>query len=114
MNVYFIQAGDKGPIKIGVARSVERRLEALQTGNHEELRIITKIMCEGLAHAYATERKFHKMFKKYRIRGEWFKPKILNSNCLDTDMGIIEDRKKFGDRELDLSQLSIMREAGLI
>ena len=72
MYVYFIRAGSAGPIKIGVARSVESRLKTLQTGNHLELRLVTAIKCRDRVDAYNKEAQFHKMFERKRIRGEWF------------------------------------------
>jgi len=72
MCVYFVRAGSNGPIKIGVAKDVESRLETLQTGNHMELRIVTKIKCRSRQEAYDKESQFHKMFERKRIRGEWF------------------------------------------
>ena len=75
--VYYIQAGKRGPIKIGVARNVESRLDNLQTGNHEELRIISKVVCESMEAAYHMEKILHMNYKKHHIRGEWFKAKIV-------------------------------------
>ena len=78
MFVYFIQArNSKGPIKIGVAKDVERRLDSLQTANYQKLKIITVILCKSEANAYEMEKKLHHRFREYRIRGEWFSAKIL-------------------------------------
>lgn len=43
--VYFIQQGDYGYIKIGMAKKPERRLKTLQTSSPEPLRIVAT--CEG-------------------------------------------------------------------
>jgi excisionase family DNA binding protein len=68
--IYFIQAGDAGPIKIGYTlNSVANRLAGIQTGNHEELRIIG-VMPGGRA----TEAEIHEQIAQHRIRGEWFHP----------------------------------------
>lgn len=77
MYVYFIQAGENGPVKIGVANSVERRLDQLQTGNHLKLTILKKIKCLSKINAFYVESELHHEFRKYRIRGEWFKALIL-------------------------------------
>lgn len=66
--VYFIQAGQHGPIKIGVASNVRKRLAALQTGHHTSLRIIGTVPGDA-----ALERELHQRFAAHRIRGEWFK-----------------------------------------
>ncbi|MCH7716405.1 MAG: GIY-YIG nuclease family protein [Gemmatimonadetes bacterium] len=65
--VYFIAVGDEA-IKIGVAQNVEARMAALQTGNHEKLRLIGSIPGD-----VTTEKKFHRVFAKYHVHGEWFK-----------------------------------------
>lgn len=67
--VYFIQSGEEGPIKIGIARDPESRLAALQTGHHEELRLL------AITHGGADqEGAYHMQFAEHRIRGEWFEP----------------------------------------
>ena len=67
--VYFIQAGDGGPIKIGRAVDVIRRLHGLQAASWEELRLLS-------ATGAVTEREMHQRFASLRIRGEWFKPSV--------------------------------------
>lgn len=69
MSVYFIQAGDTGLIKIGHARSVTKRLAALQTGSAHNLRVIYE-MRGGLLE----EQGLHAAFAKHRAHGEWFHP----------------------------------------
>lgn len=78
MYVYFIQAGENGPVKIGVANNVNGRLDQLQTGNHLKLTILKKIKYLSKSNSYHIEGQLHHKFRKYRIRGEWFKPIILN------------------------------------
>lgn len=77
MYVYFIQAGENGPVKIGVANNVESRLDQLQTGNHLRLTILKKIKCLSKSNSYHIESQLHYKFRKHRIRGEWFKYIIL-------------------------------------
>ena len=72
MVVYFIRAGNKGAIKIGVASDLAKRLETLQTGNPFELKVLATIPCSSEQHAYDLERRMHKLFASKRIRGEWF------------------------------------------
>lgn len=67
--VYFIQEGDNGPIKIGKAVSVERRLNSLQTAHHKGLTILQVI--PGGAER---ESKIKKDLIKFKIKGEWFQP----------------------------------------
>jgi hypothetical protein len=68
--VYFIRAGEVGPIKIGHASSVglvESRRVTLQCGNHEQLTTILIVPGTGY-----TERYAHSVFADLHIRGEWF------------------------------------------
>lgn len=67
--IYFVQAGESGPIKIGLARSPKDRIKQLQAANHEELRLIA--VCDG---NHRKERQFHEAFAADHIHGEWFKP----------------------------------------
>lgn len=67
--VYFIQAGEGGPIKIGTAIDVARRLLVLQTGNVEPLTLLCDF--EG---GPEEERRLHRLFAADHLRGEWFRP----------------------------------------
>jgi hypothetical protein len=70
LTLYFVQAGAAGPIKIGVAQDVQRRVAQLQTGHYEKLTILATLRYVDLL----TERRVHGWLAKYRIRGEWFMP----------------------------------------
>ena len=74
MFVYFIQAGTKkGPIKIGYAKDVEKRMVELQVGCPFTLNLIFKLPAKSEKHAQALEAWFHDRWEKRHIRGEWFK-----------------------------------------
>jgi hypothetical protein len=67
--LYFLQAGDDGPIKIGCAVNVFERARYLQCGHYEELFIL------GLLDGdQSQEDRLHRMFAHLNIRGEWFQP----------------------------------------
>ena len=74
--IYFIQAGNDGPIKIGKAQSPEARRRELQTGNHEKLNLIKEIPGDA-----DRENSIHKDLGSYRYRdrSEWFRatPEVL-------------------------------------
>lgn len=76
--VYFIQA-ESGPVKIGVSRHPERRLEYLNTNHWEKLILVNAIYS---LKPYALERAMHDAFGNYRIRDdrEWFSPEILSED----------------------------------
>ena len=67
--VYFIQAGADGPIKIGIAGDSFCRLQELQTGHYEELRLLGFVAIEEYP-----EKDLHGRFADLHIRGEWFRP----------------------------------------
>lgn len=68
--VYFIQAGEGGPIKIGFTTgSPAARLASLQTGNPYPLKLIAAV--RG---AVEVETELHGRFGHLRMVGEWFRP----------------------------------------
>lgn len=69
MAVYFIQAGESGPVKIGTATCAWSRLDALQIANHAWLRML------GVMRGWHNEESAIQLrFAAYWIRGEWFEP----------------------------------------
>lgn len=68
-NIYFVQAGSGGPIKIGRADSVERRMRGLQTGCPQTLIVLA--VFRGPARI---ERDFHARLADHHLRGEWYRP----------------------------------------
>lgn len=68
--VYFVQAGESGPIKIGFTeKSLSNRIRSLQTGCPEVIRVLGTISGQR-----ETELKLHSRFKQHRKQGEWFDP----------------------------------------
>lgn len=65
--VYFLRASAQGPIKIGKARDITRRVATLQTALPDELHLLLTIPGYGHEEAW-----FHKRFEHLRLRGEWF------------------------------------------
>ena len=64
--VYFIQAGDNGPIKIGTSSVPEMHIDRLQQGNHEELRLIAVIPGDrSLAEKVRTDLKASELGRKW-------------------------------------------------
>lgn len=69
--IYFVQAGQRGPVKIGYVESpnmMDQRLRFLQTGNPEPLYVVTSLPGD-----LVRERELHAQFAEGRIRGEWFR-----------------------------------------
>lgn len=70
MAVYFVQAGEGGPIKIGfTGGNVSERIADIQTGCPFPLIALGTI--DG---GEAEERELHLRFRDKRLSGEWFTP----------------------------------------
>jgi hypothetical protein len=67
--VYFIQQGKGGPIKIGSAANPLQRMKTLQTGSPDKLYLLKSFKAGP-----DLESHLHKIFKKYKLNGEWYKP----------------------------------------
>lgn len=73
MNCYvYVIRNLSGAIKIGIADSVDRRLQSLQTGNHELLTVVYSLKVGSREIALAMERLFHERYAADSVRGEWF------------------------------------------
>ena len=72
-NLYVIQAVNGGPIKIGIADSINERVKQLQTGNPYELNVVDFI--DNVSPSL--EARLHKKYKDYRLHGEWFEDCVL-------------------------------------
>lgn len=69
-NIYFVQEGERGPVKIGFTENApEKRMMALQCGNSRKLFLLRHFVAEK-----AYERIIHRRFHEYKIHGEWFAP----------------------------------------
>lgn len=82
--IYFVRAGDNGPIKIGTTIDVGMRLKTFQT-------IIYNITLLGVIEGGRSEEKsLHEQFSTIRLSGEWFQdtPELLefiNENTVSLD-----------------------------
>jgi len=70
--VYFLLDQKSKALKIGKANDVEDRINKLQTGNPNKLRLMHFIECSSEEHSFVLEKQYHKKFKHLRISGEWF------------------------------------------
>lgn len=66
-HVYFVQAGEDGPIKIGWSQDVPRRIAELQVANASRLRLVG--MVRG---RMQDEAATHERFAHLRLGAEWF------------------------------------------
>ena len=68
----YVISSTRHYFKIGVARSPEKRLASLQTGNPESLYIEALIKCPSEKSAYDLESILHRRFSNRHVRNEWF------------------------------------------
>ena len=66
-NLYIIQSDLTGMIKIGRSKDPAKRLNQLQTGNPNKLKLIASFEGEGWK-----EKNLHERLEKFRLEGEWF------------------------------------------
>jgi len=110
--IYFMQAGKGGPIKIGKTHNLEQRLASIQVGNPLEVKVLfacsMKIICED---------DLHKMFREYKLNGEWFIPhgnilkkiKELMMRALDDNFNLPCTDKKFDVYEIYTSNFILKK-----
>jgi hypothetical protein len=67
MPVYFIRAGETGPVKIGWSHNPVARIRALDEGSPVPLRIIRLVDGD-----HQTERELHRRYRSLKLRREWF------------------------------------------
>ena len=67
--MYFVQAGENGPVKVGVSCDPYGRLHNLQTSHYEPLTLFGHLPGDE-----EVERRLHSFFAEDHIRGEWYRP----------------------------------------
>lgn len=67
-NVYFIEC--EGFIKIGYAKDLARKVSNTQVGNPFKVKLLASFKT---TRPHDDEATLHRMFKFYRVRGEWFR-----------------------------------------
>ena len=86
MIVYFIEARSSknqyhNPIKIGMTKDLKSRLVLIQNGNPFHLSCLFYIEVSTKEKARVLEKKYHNLFKKHRMMGEWFEGRIRGWKC---------------------------------
>jgi hypothetical protein len=66
--VYFVRAGEHGPVKVGFTADLQTRLRALQTGCPATLRLECQIVGTR-----AIEALLHDWLSGFHVRGEWYR-----------------------------------------
>lgn len=70
MVLYILSANNN--YKIGIAKSINRRVDILQTGNPYKISIVKTYTMNSEQDARLIEKKLHKKYDKHRMVGEWF------------------------------------------
>lgn len=74
--IYFIQSEHGGPVKIGRADDLAKRLQGLGTGRPDTL-----VLLGAVAGTVEDERRVHAALNVYREKGEWFSPSPMVMAC---------------------------------
>lgn len=93
--VYFIQEEGSNYVKIGSSRTPETRLKDIQVHNPRKLELVR--MIDGGDRA---ETILHAMFRKDRVRGEWFNISKELSQFMKEDDDHIFETIKFANNLL--------------
>jgi hypothetical protein len=67
--IYLIRASETGYYKIGVSIHPSKRIEQLQTGNADELKLLLVYESEF---SNKIEKHFHNRYSHLKREGEWF------------------------------------------
>ena len=70
MFVYLIKEENTEKYKLGVSMNPERRVKQLQTASSERLELRKKFKTN---YNYMLEKYLHRVFRKYKVIGEWYK-----------------------------------------
>lgn len=86
--VYLMQEIDTNNFKIGVTRQlIETRRKQLQTGNSNEIDIISHYQCDL---PFKLESMLHNFYKKFNVNGEWFLLEDDKVNIVDEFQSLCE------------------------
>lgn len=89
--IYFMQNGEKGPIKIGVTFNVQRRLAQAQTFNYQRITLLGSVPGNQ-----RLETVLLKRFSPYHLSGEWF---AFNDELYNLAKGIFDvEYEKIGEQ----------------
>lgn len=72
MAIYFVQAGEGGPVKIGFAQDIKLRMNKMRSDNYEMLRLVA-----AFVGGVDDERALHNMFAAHHKHREWFYASVL-------------------------------------
>lgn len=95
MTTYLVQAGDDGPVLLGLAdhRALRRKVASLQKANAQLLHVRAQLDGDE-----RLERRLHTLFAEHHVLGDWYSADVLEA--LPTDVtrlpvegGVSEDQR---------------------
>lgn len=89
----YLMENELGMLKIGISSNPIKRARTLSTGSG----LIVNIICywQIANPARTTEAKLHKLFKAYKISGEWFKSGSFTKEDIESNFNFAFNRKDF-------------------
>lgn len=98
--IYFITNESQTTVKIGYSSDPKRRLGSIQTGQFE------KLLLFGTAPGTKkVEKHLHELFKKFRIRGEWFHFAPIKEQIVSL---VLQDRKIRPNRSYTIEEFQLV------
>lgn len=67
----YVIGNDQSPYKIGFTKDIDKRLQTLQTGNHQKLFVHYKEQINEEEIKFI-EKQIHKELMRKKVSGEWF------------------------------------------
>jgi len=83
VHVYLISAnGECGPVKVGIAKDVTKRIRNLQTACPYKLQLVHSFAFPNRDMAREIESSFHHVEAKHKTHGEWFAFRSMEALCI--------------------------------
>jgi len=97
LKYHLYAIGDGECVKLGVSTNIGNRLNSMQTGHPKKLRVLWKFYIgRERKPAYSAEKKLHRLCKKHKLRGEWFKGEcmtVVNQFSLKEKMNMVNEQE---------------------
>lgn len=89
----YLMENELGMLKIGISNDPLKRARALSTGSGLSVKLICYWQVSNRART--TEAYLHRVFKNFKISGEWFKPKSFDPIRIESHFNFNFIRKDF-------------------
>lgn len=89
----YLMENELGMLKIGISNNPIKRARALSTGSG----LVVNLLCywQITNPARTTEAKLHKLFKEFKVSGEWFKSGSFKREDIESSFNFAFIRKDF-------------------